>query len=107
MSQPAIRAAQLADGIRDFLAKEIARDFAGSLITIMQVTLSPDLQEATIWVTTYNQEDRGRILQKLRAAGREYQRKLHKTLRRHSIPRLVFRPDYSVEDSDRIDALLK
>lgn len=107
MSQPAIRAAQLADGIRDFLAKEIARDFTGSLITIMQVTLSPDLQEATVWITTYNQEDRAKTLQKLRSAGREYQRKLHKTLRRHSIPRLIFRPDYTLEDSDRIDQLLK
>jgi ribosome-binding factor A len=107
MSQQAIRAAQLADGIRDFLAKEIARDFTGYLITVSQVTLSPDLLDATVWVTTFRAEDKRKVLQKLRTASRGYQRNLHKQLRRHTSPRLRFEADYNVEEGERLDELLK
>lgn len=107
MSQPAIRAAQLADQIRDFLAEKVARDFTGYLITITQVTLSPDLQKATVWVTSYVPEEKELILNRLRKEGSRYQRELHRSLRRHHGPKLHFQSDYSVEDGERIDQLLK
>lgn len=90
VSDPGIRAAQLADQMRDYLAEWIARDFAGYLISVSQVTLRADLHVANVWLTFFGVEDEAALLASVRRRGRQYQRDLNGRVSRHKLPKLTF-----------------
>src|ERR1044072_3316191 len=103
----AIRAAQLADQIRDYVAEWIARDLPGYLLTVTQVTLSPDLQKGTVWVASFKLEHLQSGLRTLKGLEKTYSRALYQKLRRHSAPHISFVADKSIEEAERIEQLLK
>jgi ribosome-binding factor A len=105
MSQINIKAAQLADQIRDYIATWISRDFPGSFLSVTQVTLSIDRRHATVWISSYN--DNLKILEALQKREKEYQRELSRAIKRFSAPTIHFSPDTSTADAEHIDSLLK
>lgn len=90
VSDPGIRAAQLADQMRDYLAEWIARDFPGYLISVSQVTLRADLHVANVWLTFFSVADEVAVLAAIRRHARQYQRDLGARVSRHRLPRLTF-----------------
>lgn len=85
----AIKAAQLADQIRDYVAVWLLKDFPNAFLSIDQVTLSGNMLTATIWlvnsgITTVHMGD-------VAPKAKEYQKKLSSQMKRRSIPRLEFR----------------
>jgi ribosome-binding factor A len=102
----AIKAAQLADQLRDYLAQWTAKDLAGYFFTITYVTLSPDLQRATAWVDVLRPDDTRVVLRRLEKEAPGYQRQLSRTLRRQNIPTIHFALDNRESAAQRIDELL-
>lgn len=88
MADRAIRATQLADQIRDYLAVWIRTDFPGELLTVSTVTLKPNLRDATVWVSCFNEGHIPSVTQSLKKREREYHQKLYSTLRRRGLPTL-------------------
>lgn len=91
MADPTIRAAQLADLIRDYLAVWIARDYPGSFIGVSAVTLSPSLKKATAWLTfpTGNEA----LFLDIQKKARHYQHLLVTNVTRYKVPTIVFTID--------------
>ena len=102
-----VKAAQLADQIRDYLALWIVRDFPGLIITVSQVTLTPDLRGATIWVSPLNSTNIPEVLKKLSLKEGRYTHLLHRAMSRHLIPTLHFKLDDRPRIEAHFDDLLK
>ncbi len=107
MAQPGIRATQIADLIRDHLAGWIHRDFTGFFVSVNQITLSPDIKNATAWITVYPENKQTSVLRDLKKNSRKYSSELRKVIQRHNVPVLDFAVDTSAEDEARISELLK
>ena len=103
----AIKAAQLADQIRDYLSLWTTTDLRGYFFSITQVTLSNDLQFATVWVDVLSKEQEKMIMANLDRRLKIYQSKLVHEMQKRVIPYLKFRIDDSQERSERFDQLLK
>lgn len=95
MAEAHVRAAQLADQIRDYLAAWTARVQPGSFVSVTGVTLTPNLKVATVWVRVIGNEQAA--LQALEKQRRSYQHRLVTTLPRFKVPAISFaldvRPD--------------
>ena len=102
----AIKAAKLADQLRDYLASWAIPDLPGYLFSITQVTLTPDLQRAIVWVDVLDASRQATIMKKLNEKAHSYQKRLHATFQRQIVPKIVFKADERPELSDRFDELL-
>ena len=90
MADRAIRATQLADQMRDYLASWVRIDFPSELLSVTSVTLRPNLRDATVWVSCYRNEDILRLTKKVKAKERFYQKKLNATMQRRGLPNIHF-----------------
>jgi len=92
--------ALLARGLKDPRIK--------GFITVTGAKMSPDLKEATAYVSIHGEEKvRKETLEGLRAAAGFLQREVAKNLRLRWVPHLRFVYDPSVEEGDKIERLLK
>jgi ribosome-binding factor A len=101
-----VKAAQLADQIRDLCAAYFQRSLSHSIVTVTAVTLTPDLRHATAWVRVFPYEKTPECLKHLQKHTREYQRNLQKDLLRKFIPLLHIAQDTTEEDRAHIGSLL-
>jgi len=77
-------------------------------ITITGAKMSPDLKEATAYVSIHGSDKvREQTLEGLRAAASYLQREAGRNLRLRNIPHLRFVYDQSVEEGDKIERLLR
>ena len=103
----AIKAARLADEIRDHIAMCSRRDLPGYLFSISQATLSLDMSEALVWVEVLNTTQQVAILEKLHRLRVPYQRKLNQLPGKFAFIKIRFVNDDSAQLNDRFDKLLK
>ncbi len=81
----ALKAAQLADLIRDNVAAWISAEYPGSFVSVFDVTLTPDLQLATLWVRAFDERGK-RAIASFRKREGELTRHLARSLqRRHAL----------------------
>ncbi len=102
-----IKAAQLADAIRDSLAGPIQQRCPGFIVSVTGVTLSEDKQRANVWVRTYPVEKSTEALQVLKKAQGALQRELIRSLPRRAVPHIELRQDTSVEAEEELSSLLR
>jgi ribosome-binding factor A len=102
-----IKAARIADQIRDYMAQWTRQDMPQTLFSITQVTLTPDLGKAIIWVEAYKTEETEKLVAALRKKGPYYQHRLITTLKKRAVPELVFEADKTQDLNQRFDELLK
>jgi ribosome-binding factor A len=105
-SPKSIKAAQLADLIRDLIASYIQKEVHGSIITVSSVTMNPDLQRATAWVRVFPSENSHQMLKQLRNSLGKYQTLLKNDLARKNMPKLYLELDTTLEDENHINSLL-
>ena len=103
----AIRGAQVADQIRDLVASWLMRDFQGTIISVTVVTLSSDMRVATVWIRTFPMSKNTGVLRDIRRKVSRYQHNVQRAMPRRNVPILIFRPDSTEEEMERIDTLLK
>ncbi|CAN5197957.1 hypothetical protein BH11PAT4_BH11PAT4_7390 [soil metagenome] len=101
-----IKAAQLADAIRDILAGPIQQRCPGFIVSVTAVTLSEDKQRANVWIRTYPAEQTQDCLKTLRKAHGALQRELTRGLPRRAVPSIDLRQDTSVEAQNELSSLL-
>ena len=102
----AVKAAQLADQVRDYIAQWSAQDMPGYLFCVTQVTLSTDLQHAILWVDILQREKQRQILAELGRLAPKYQQRLHREIQRQHLPQISFRLDDRSQVEERFDQLL-
>src|SRR5512144_2881226 len=106
------RPARVAEEFRQELSALLARGLKDpritGFVTVTGAKMSPDLKEATVYVSIHAQEaERERTLEGLRAAATFLQREVARNLKLRHTPHLRFVYDESVERGDRIERLLK
>lgn len=83
-------------------------DYQGVIISVTEVRITPDLDEARIFVSIFPQNLRTKVLAKITANIKqirfELAAKMRHQLRR--IPDLLFMPDESLDYAERIEELL-
>jgi len=109
---PTQRQLRVAEEIRHVLAGVFARgevrdpELAGVLITVTEVRISPDLRQATAFVTRLGRSDIGEKLAALRRAAPFLRTRLARELRLRLVPDIHFQADTSIDNAMHIDALL-
>jgi ribosome-binding factor A len=106
------RPARVAEEFRQELTRLLARGLKDprvtGFVTVTGAKMSPDLREATVYVSVHGEEaERTRTLEGLRAATPFLQREASRNLRLRLTPHLRFVYDESIERGDRIERLLK
>ena len=97
---------QLGRAIAELLQSEVA-DPRVRGVTVSGVDLSPDLRNATVYVTCPLGGDATSTLAGLDKAASFLRHRLGQSVRMKYLPRLRFEVDHTLDEVDRIEALLK
>ncbi|MCA1833085.1 MAG: 30S ribosome-binding factor RbfA [Actinomycetota bacterium] len=103
------RAERVRKAIKEVLASEVERlkDPGLGFVTITEVTLSPDLRQATAYYTVLGEEvERASSKDALARASKHLRSTVAKEIRLRYVPQIEFKQDPVPEQSARIDQLL-
>ncbi|MEQ8398783.1 30S ribosome-binding factor RbfA [Thalassobaculum sp.] len=112
-TEPSQRRLRVGEEIRRTLARILER---GTLhdpalydapVTISEVTVSPDLRNATVWITRLGGGDATELLAALKRNAGRLGGLLARDIKLKYAPRLQFARDSAFDTSSRIDALLR
>ncbi|MDO5386956.1 MAG: 30S ribosome-binding factor RbfA [Pseudomonadota bacterium] len=111
--EPSQRQLRVGQEIKKIIANQVERDEirnlqgVNTLVTIMEVRVSPDLKYATVYVITSDKSKEQEVIGGLQLAA-NYLRKviISKTDLRY-VPELNFRIDKTFEEVDKIEKLLR
>lgn len=111
--EPSQRQLRVGQEIKKIIANQVERDEirnlqgVNTLVTIMEVRVSPDLKYATVYVITSDKSEEQEVIGGLQLAA-NYLRKviISKTDLRY-VPELNFRIDKTFEEADKIEKLLR
>lgn len=81
-------------------------DLSGVPITVTEVRISPDLRNATAYVTPLGGRDTARVVKALNRASGYFRRELPHEVQLRMVPEISFSADKSFEYSSKIDAIL-
>lgn len=100
---------QLRHLLADILSRSDVRDpeLAEANVTVTEVRVSPDLKNATAFVTPFSGGDMEGVLKALQRAAPFFQRQLGAELNLRFTPRLRFQADRSFDEAARVEALLR
>jgi ribosome-binding factor A len=109
-SQRQLRAGEL---IRHAVAEVLTReeihheDLAGVAVTVSEVSMSPDLRQATCFIMPLGGKDTDKVLAALHHTGPWLSGQVARRVRLKFAPRLRFQIDQSFDNADHIGRLLK
>ena len=110
---PTQRQLRVGEEIRHLLSALFARaefrdpDLIGEHVTVAEVRISPDLKNATAFVSRLGRTDVTALLPALKRAAPYLRGELAKGMRLRVVPQLSFQPDEAIEYAMHVDALLK
>lgn len=110
---PTQRQLRVAEEIRHILAKVFTYQHSGddlldrSSITVSEVRISPDLQNATVFVLPLGGQHVPEILAALKERAWFFRKEVARELPTRIVPRLSFQADTSFDEAQRIDTLLR
>ncbi|MFQ5825891.1 MAG: 30S ribosome-binding factor RbfA [Dehalococcoidia bacterium] len=88
----------LREEISDLLLRQAKDPRLSGFVTVMEVATSPDLRQATVFVSVMgSEEEKKSALEGLSAASRFFRRELTRRLRMRRVPELSFCFDTSIE----------
>lgn len=111
-SAPGQRQLRVGEEIRHALAEIIGRDHLddpdlhGKMITVTQVSVSPDLRNATAFVTPFGGGDAATLVTALNRASGYFRRELVRIVKLQFAPQIRFKEDESFEQVSKIERLL-
>ena len=106
-SPKSVKAAQLADLVRDLLAGYIHKEFPTPIVTVTSVSLSPDFNRATAWVRVFPVGESKATEARLQKMTGMLQHHLKRDIARKFVPDIQIRLDTNLEDETHIAELLK
>lgn len=110
---PGQRQLRVGEEIRHALARIIERgdirdpDLAGRPVTITEVRISPDLRNATLFVTPFGGGDPAPLVAALKRARSFLRHELAREVDLRAVPELWIEADTTLDQASRIDALLR
>jgi ribosome-binding factor A len=110
--EPSQRQLRMGELIRHILSDVLARGafrdpvLAEARVTVTEVRPSPDLKNATVFVTPLGGEDMAAVVAALQRARSYLRGQIAQSLETRSVPELSFKPDLSFAHAERIDSLL-
>jgi ribosome-binding factor A len=110
---PSQRQLRVGELLRHALAEILSRgelhepDLDGVIVTVPEVSVSPDLQVATVYVMPLGGRDPDRTAAALERNARFLRGAVAKRVELRRAPELRFRVDTSFDEGDKIDALLR
>ena len=111
-SAPGQRQLRVGEEIRHALADIIAQDalddpdLAGRMVTVTQVSVSPDLRNATAFVTPFGGGEADKLVAALNRAHGFFRRELARMVKLQFSPQIRFKEDETFEQASRIEELL-
>ena len=109
---PSQRQLRVAEEVRHVLAYVIEREelhdpaLAGVPITVSEVRISPDLENATAFVSPLGGGDAGPVVEALSRAASFLRRRIAQEMALRHVPALSFQADPSFDEAQRIQELL-
>jgi ribosome-binding factor A len=99
------RMEQINELLRAELAQLISEyvEFENGLITITRVKCSPNLQDATIFVSVLPENMNGTALKALRRSGHNFSKHLKKRIKMKYIPRFNWKIDSTESEADELE----
>jgi ribosome-binding factor A len=110
---PSQRQFRVGEEVRHALVRILDRahfrdpDLAGRTITVTEVRISPDLRNATAFVTPLGGEERDQVVAALNRASGYFRRELAREVNLRRVPDIAFDPDTSFDYSNQIEAILQ
>lgn len=110
---PSIRQSQVAELVRrhfGMLLLEQGRNlFGDAMVTITEVSMSPDLTLAKVYLSIYNTDNKQAVLLEMEDQQPLLRQGLAHRLKRHvrRVPDLVFYLDDTMDEMERVDRLFK
>lgn len=93
--------------LSQLLAQDLRDPRLRTLVTITNVTLSEDLQHATIWITVLGESEAERgVLSALTSANGFLRREIGRRLRLKRVPELRFETDDAIRHGDGVLSIL-
>ncbi len=109
---PSQRQLRVGEEVRHILANLFERgdirdpDVAGKVITVTEVSVSPDLRNAAVYVVEMGGGDIKALLGGLKRVASYFRHELSKQMNLRTVPALRFHPDTSFDRASRIESLL-
>lgn len=110
---PSQRQLRVGEELRHIVAHVIERgefrdpDLLGRAITVTEVRVSPDLQNATVFVIPLGGGDCAPILGGLRRAKAFLRHEIGRQIKLRVVPNLFFEADHSFDEAGKIEAILR
>lgn len=89
------------------LVHQAVREYGLPSASVSDVEVTRDLDVASVWVTTLRPEDAGDAVAALKELAPALRKSLSRSMRLRRVPELRFRYDESVDQGERIEALLR
>ena len=111
-SAPGQRQLRVGEEIRHALSEILGRDhlddpdLAGKMVTVTQVSVSPDLRNATAFVTPFGGGESGKLVAALNRASGYFRRELVRIVKLQFAPQIRFKEDETFEQASKIERLL-
>ena len=102
------RLLRVSENLQHELSLILQEEFSGhnGLVTITSVIVSPDLRQATVWLSMMNYPNPQSLIDSLNQRSADFFSPLRERLRMKYVPQLTFRIDEKKEEIERIDELL-
>lgn len=81
-------------------------DVEGSVITIAEVSISPDMKKATAYCSAFGNQNTDDLVKKLNQAAKEIRHHLAKSVALKYTPEIIFREDQTIAQASAVDSLL-
>ncbi len=110
--RPPVRQLRVAELIKEVVAEVIsqrqidAKIFSDNFITVSRVKISPDLQNATILVTIFQEANVKEVIEKLNQLAHKFRSIINRNIKLKYSPKVVFRYDDTLEEVSRINKLI-
>lgn len=112
MKAPSQRQLRVGEEVRHILANVLERgevrdpDVAGKVITVTEVSVSPDLRNAAVYVVEMGGGDVKALLAGLKRVASYFRHELSQKMNLRTVPSLHFHADTSFDRASRIESLL-
>ena len=109
---PTQRQLRVSEELRHILSQLFERDILydplifGRSLTVTEVRISPDLKNATAFISLLGGGETSELIEALNRAAPFLRRKLSSLLRLRALPQIKFVADMSFDEANRIDELL-
>lgn len=107
-----VRQLRVAELIKSVIAESLvqkridAEILLDHFITVSKVKVSPDLQNATVFITIFQSDDTKDALKKINGLAPKFRSIISKNIKLKTTPQIIFRYDDTSEHVDRINSLL-